>query len=508
MYDIIINKKFVLICQLYCKYPDIEYVSEQTISADSKILAEINSEDNAYELSIKVKTTGYAENHIKVKESGYSSVVESDMILGTVPEIYFDNTCNEEKIVLYYNMANNYTANDLGVYAAGNEELSGIKRLGIFTFNEEYDILVPIPTKYDVENNTVYAETDKSGTYFLVDIEKWLDLLDVEPNVSTNIADKTVNLISYSLMSSGMLLTNNAVDGPVENNKIEDSCESEIESVPMMLTADLYNASDVIQRTAEKEKIAKADIVFSVDISNTSKNYLGDTAEENLERVKQNIRDAAKQTFDDGEDIRIAVYGFTTRFSVDEVGYLTSLPDGSKWATNMSELDILMSQLSVDHSTNYALIECGMQDVAYPMDPSLNIYDMRAFSRICCSLLSRLRTTFTFAESIVLAMVSSHLVSIIFVLLYQSLSVVLTIHSADRSAEKLLRIIVEGHIALTVRPFEKPELVEIAVTQRKIKLYCHKINPFIVDVPPEHFVFEVSCFPYIYYFTTYASSFQ
>lgn len=112
------------------------------------------------------------------------------------------------------------------------------------------------------------------------------------------------------------------------------------------------------------------------------------------------------------------------------------------------------------------------------------------------------------AESIVLAMVSSHLVSIIFVLLDKSLSVVLTIHSADRSAEKLLRIIVEGHIALTVCPFEKAELVEIAVTQRKIKLYCHKINPFIVDVPPEHFVFDVLCFPYIYYFTTYASSFQ
>lgn len=52
-------------------FPDIEYSIQQQITADSELFSEINIEENPYELSIDLKTNGYAEGNPYVSESGY-----------------------------------------------------------------------------------------------------------------------------------------------------------------------------------------------------------------------------------------------------------------------------------------------------------------------------------------------------------------------------------------------------------------------------------------------------
>ena len=44
--------------------PDAEYTFAQTISKDSNVLKEINTDDNPYELSIDITAAGYAEGSI------------------------------------------------------------------------------------------------------------------------------------------------------------------------------------------------------------------------------------------------------------------------------------------------------------------------------------------------------------------------------------------------------------------------------------------------------------
>lgn len=46
--------------------PDAEYTFAQTISKDSNVLKEINTDDNPYELSIDITAAGYAEGSIEV----------------------------------------------------------------------------------------------------------------------------------------------------------------------------------------------------------------------------------------------------------------------------------------------------------------------------------------------------------------------------------------------------------------------------------------------------------
>lgn len=67
--------------------PDAEYKVEQTISADSGVLAEINTAENAYELFIDIKTNGYAEKEVTVSKSCYSYAIENDAMIGASADI-------------------------------------------------------------------------------------------------------------------------------------------------------------------------------------------------------------------------------------------------------------------------------------------------------------------------------------------------------------------------------------------------------------------------------------
>lgn len=73
-------------------------------------------------------------------------------------------------------------------------------------------MLLPIETFHDVENNRVYTHVDELGTYCIMDMEVWLEGLDItsEENVSNEIAPVLYSARTYSVDE--------------ENNEEEQKC--------------------------------------------------------------------------------------------------------------------------------------------------------------------------------------------------------------------------------------------------------------------------------------------
>ena len=151
--------------------PDNERIFEQEIDSDSEIMSCINTEDNAFEMSIDISVAGNAENSITVTESGYRTVIQNDAVLGAIPEINYTNGLAIEKVSVKFEIKEEYIDNGTETYS-DCEEMSGIKRLNIFRYFEEENILLPVETKFDTENNMVYTDVDRLGTYCLIDMEK------------------------------------------------------------------------------------------------------------------------------------------------------------------------------------------------------------------------------------------------------------------------------------------------------------------------------------------------
>ncbi|MCM1530192.1 MAG: hypothetical protein NC093_09390 [Alistipes sp.] len=199
--------------------PDAEYKVEQTISADSDVLADINTTENAYELSIDIKTNGYAEKEVTVSTSSYSYAIENDAMIGLSADIFISDTCNPEEIVLKYNIKETYIGNTLNLYSS-LEEFQGIKRLNIFKFYEDTNMLLPVETKFDVENGVLYTEVDELGTYCIMDMEIWLNNLGVKMPEEIQPEENAMYFNSPSILSasedSGSVWTPTYVNAPID----------------------------------------------------------------------------------------------------------------------------------------------------------------------------------------------------------------------------------------------------------------------------------------------------
>lgn len=164
-------------------YPDNEYTTKQTVGEDSSALDYINTiEDNPYTVSVEITAAGVAENNLSAGESGYSySILQNDAVLGVVPELSYSDGLSVTDVVIKFKLDDSAVGNKLGVYA-DEPEFNGIKRLQVFKYFEDNNILLPIETFYDKETKTVYTHVDELGTYCLMDMEMWINYLEnLEP---------------------------------------------------------------------------------------------------------------------------------------------------------------------------------------------------------------------------------------------------------------------------------------------------------------------------------------
>lgn len=155
--------------------PDAEYKIKQTVSADSKALKRVNTEESPYKLSLEVNASGNVNGSLNADRSSYSAVVNSDIQLGeTIDLKYIGGDVDEVK--LNFTIGDAYLDNELNLFP-DEEAIQGIKRLNIFKYFEDINMLLPIETVIDEETNTISATVDELGTYCVVDMEKWLNNL-------------------------------------------------------------------------------------------------------------------------------------------------------------------------------------------------------------------------------------------------------------------------------------------------------------------------------------------
>lgn len=168
--------------------PDSERTFKQVVTSDSEALSAINEdEETPFMVSLEMKAAGVAENNVYARESGYSNAIENSAILGAAPEFVYTDGLAVEEVTVKFELNNSAVNNTLGTYAAENDGYKGIKRLNVFMFFEDVNMLLPIETQYDEAKNIVSATTDRVGTYCLMDMELFFHNLGIEPSKSADI---------------------------------------------------------------------------------------------------------------------------------------------------------------------------------------------------------------------------------------------------------------------------------------------------------------------------------
>ena len=175
---------------------DQERIFSQMIPADSSLLKEINTEENAYELSVEIEAAGCAKTHLSVSKSRFSYVLKDGSALGIAPELTYEPNLQVKKVTLHFSVKEPFRDNVSHWFsgADGDEyeidpDLDGIRRLNVFRYFEGINTAVPVYTEFDEENAVVSFtmdafETDENGnsygigSFSLVDLEVWGALMN------------------------------------------------------------------------------------------------------------------------------------------------------------------------------------------------------------------------------------------------------------------------------------------------------------------------------------------
>ena len=169
---------------------DCEYTTIQILDSNNNIFGDINTEENSYSISLELCISGLADTNLEVRKSGYSEIVQNDAILGSVLELDYPDDLLVDDVKINFEIKDEYIKNSKSI---SYDEFKGIKRLNVFRYFEEMNMLLPIESFHDTKTNTVYAETDMLGTYCLIDMEAWLDNIGITSEYSSYITTATLS---------------------------------------------------------------------------------------------------------------------------------------------------------------------------------------------------------------------------------------------------------------------------------------------------------------------------
>lgn len=308
--------------------PDGERTFTQTVSSDSEILSAVNNDnDTPFKVSLEMKSAGVAENNVYVCESGYSNAIENSAIIGIAPEFVYTDGLAVEEVTVKFELDNSIVDNTLGTYAAENDGFKGIKRLTVFMFFDDVNMLLPVETNYDEVNNVVYTTTDRVGTYCLMDMEIFFQNLGIKPSKTEE-----------SEVSEVMSLNSLDIDTISSYN---------------MSSAKVVNLSD---SNSDYEYKNDFDVVFIIDEINYNN--------EQLEEICNKIRDTSKAIFnisnkyentsnpnEKSKNVTVSIYGMNGQGPNRCTKYGT--------ADNIENVDIMLKNVSHVELKGDSLIEQG-----------------------------------------------------------------------------------------------------------------------------------------------------
>ena len=224
---------------------DSERTFMQHVGADSEIFSDINTADNPFEVSIDITAAGVAASNLYSHKSYYSNAIKNDAILGITPEFTYTDGLKVEDVIINFTIDKSAEMNYNNKYTDISDEFVGIKRLNVFKFFEDTNMLLPIETFHDVENNRVYTHVDELGTYCLMDMEIWLENLGI---TAEDLADNT-NAATFSARSMPVLY----------NDDNEISVQSEQKYLDVVLVVyPKFGIEDIVQ----DELIQTSNMIF------------------------------------------------------------------------------------------------------------------------------------------------------------------------------------------------------------------------------------------------------
>lgn len=227
---------------------DSEYQIEQIIPSN---IIDLNQEEDKYQLSLDIVASGCVENNLYVLQSPYYEAMSANTaILGNVLELSYDAGIVSEA-TLRFKINEPYVENT-STQNINDNTLNGIKRYNIFKYFKDDNLLLPISTDFDEENNTVVAKVSSLGTYCIVDLEMLIDDWGIsdEEEITEN---------TYVNMDTSILKTNNVnLDAPmlqsrVVSNNLVSSTERNFSSMNASAKSSNYNLPAFIGAYGEYE---------------------------------------------------------------------------------------------------------------------------------------------------------------------------------------------------------------------------------------------------------------
>ena len=327
-------------------YPDAEYQFIQTIDKGNDVFDNINVGNNDYQMSFTIQAQGNVLSNILVRESAYSNIIDSEYILGIIPEILCTKDGNIQELTLKFEIDSNNIYNDCNINC-----FKGIKKYNIFKYDEEECILCPVNTIVDEENNLISSTVDDIGTYCIIDMEKWLKDLGYE-FVANDSSD--VSLLSFAEEPDTSLLSEETESLPSASETSENiSPEFETEAAT---TLEEYSLETYAEKSESRNII---DLIFCI---NNKSHGLSDIE---FESIKENMLIIGKSVFYESGSARIYV--------VDQHGNIVQTSNGKDYATNSKHLETMIEQLSnstaqtpsLTEQTNVLLNTLALRDNAF-----------------------------------------------------------------------------------------------------------------------------------------------
>ena len=286
-------------------YSDTEHNYQVDISQDSSILQNINADNDDYQMSLKIEAKGQVLSDIYVRESAYSDSLSADHILGLIPEIMCSDEDNISQMTIQFHIADKNLDMDNEI-----ESFRGVNKYNIFKFDIAERTLYPINTTVDETNNTISANIDETGTYCIVDMEKWL-------------SDLGFDIVEYE----------NTITA---NNEPTTFRMEAIDAIPI---------SDENDTTGAIQDYEKLDFIFCFNNCDST------LSEQEFNCIKGNIILICKALYEQGPDVRI--------YLIDQYGTIISESEEGKHATDQYLVkkrvrDITNTQASFRRLENHA----------------------------------------------------------------------------------------------------------------------------------------------------------
>lgn len=340
-------------------YPDNEYTTVQLLDRDSTALSYINNiGNNPYTVSVDITSAGVADNNLFVEESGYSyQILQNKAVLGVVPEFTYSNGLSIDDVTIKYSIDNSAVANVNGKYVSVSDEFVGIKRFNIFKFFEDTNMLLPVETFHDVENNVVYTKTDKLGTYCLIDMEIWLDTLGIKLE-DDNIEPQRMYSLSREYAEENIPLNNEENNGDEAFTTLGVLNANEtIESENVQRRKATYALND--DSTQYNGRLKPVDVVFYIDTAKA-------TTAADLQSIKNGIIFTSNKLFEVCQSARICIayYGDPQVSSSFNCYIYCRTDDGELWAKNSDDVDTMLNSLKTSPGQQGGVIDVVTSELA------------------------------------------------------------------------------------------------------------------------------------------------